>query len=222
MNQERIRILLADEHSLFREALRYLLESETDLRVVAEVRHLDELTEEAVRALPDVVVLSVGSRANEVARWTKDLSAKAGVIVLTGEDDIEVLVSALDSGARGYLSKQCPLSEFIDATRTVFQGEMVIPGRMLEGLVVRLLGRRSDQNLALRRMAQLTRREREVLSMLVQGSDNVAIANQLVISPQTARTHIQNVLGKLEVHSRLEAAAFVTRNGIAPELSARI
>jgi DNA-binding NarL/FixJ family response regulator len=82
----------------------------------------------------------------------------------------------------------------------------------------RLIVRRRERDDALKRMAKLTRREREVLALVAQGADNDAIAQVLVISPETARTHIQNVLGKLSVHSRLEAAAFVTQNGILSDL----
>jgi two-component system nitrate/nitrite response regulator NarL len=89
---------------------------------------------------------------------------------------------------------------------------------MLGPLLKRLIVRRREQDEALRRMSRLTRREREVLALLAEGADNDGIAQALVISPQTARTHIQNVLSKLGVHSRLEAAAFVVQNGILDEL----
>jgi two-component system nitrate/nitrite response regulator NarL len=90
---------------------------------------------------------------------------------------------------------------------------------MLGALLARLIRRRREQDEAIRRMSRLTRREKEVLALLAGGADNDAIAQALVISPQTARTHIQNVLGKLGVHSRLEAAAFVMQNGILDELA---
>jgi DNA-binding NarL/FixJ family response regulator len=90
---------------------------------------------------------------------------------------------------------------------------------MLGALLQRLIHRRRERDAALRRMAELTRREREVLALLAQGADNDGIAQRLVISPETARTHIQNVLGKLDVHSRLEAAAFVVQNGILDDLA---
>ena len=92
---------------------------------------------------------------------------------------------------------------------------------MLGALLQRLIHRRRERDEALKRMAKLTRREREVLALLAQGADNDGIAQHLVISPETARTHIQNVLGKLDVHSRLEAAAFVTQNGILDDLAGR-
>jgi two-component system nitrate/nitrite response regulator NarL len=97
---------------------------------------------------------------------------------------------------------------------------MIIPRRMLGALLGRLIKRRREQDEALRLMSKLTPREREILGLLSKGSDNHMIARELVISPETARTHIQKVLTKLGVHSRLEAAAFVVKNGILDELAA--
>ena len=91
---------------------------------------------------------------------------------------------------------------------------------MLGTLLHRLIQRRRERDEALRRMAGLTRREREVLALLADGGDNETIADRLFISPETARTHIQNVLGKLRVHSRLEAASFVNQSGIFDDLVA--
>src|SRR5207247_3996261 len=136
------------------------------------------------------------------------------VIVFSAQEDEQVLVEALEAGASGYLSKGSPLANLIEATRAVHRGEALIPPRMLGAVLRRLIVRRRERDEALKRMARLTRREREVLALVARGEDNDGIAQHLVISPETARTHIQNVLGKLGVHSRLEAAAFVTQNGI--------
>jgi DNA-binding NarL/FixJ family response regulator len=140
--------------------------------------------------------------------------------VLGVDEDCRRLVDLLDAGANGYLTREAPLAELIDATRAIHRGETLIPPRMLGPLLSALLHRRKEQDHAHDRLSRLTRREREVLALLASGADNESIAGVLVISPQTARTHIQNILGKLSVHSRLEAAAFVTQNGIYPELVA--
>ena len=116
------------------------------------------------------------------------------------------------------LTKGCPLSELIDATRAIHQGETLVPSRMLGPLLARLIHRRRERDEAAKRIGRLTRREREVLGLLSQGISNEGIAQALVISPETARTHIQNVLGKLGVHSRLEAAAFARQNQTAEEM----
>jgi len=212
-----LRILLADEQSLFREAVRVVLESEADLVVVAEARDGLQAVAEAERTTPDIALLDVNlPNCNGVRATTliKERVPDCRVLVLAGEEDQRTLISALEAGANGYLTKESPLGELISATR----GETLIPSRMLGILLATLIRRRREQGEALRRMSKLTRREKEVLGLLSAGSDNDAIAQKLVISPETARTHIQNVLAKLGVHSRLEAAAFVVQNGLQDEL----
>jgi DNA-binding NarL/FixJ family response regulator len=110
------------------------------------------------------------------------------------------------------VTKESPLADLGAAARSVHRGETVVPGRMLGDLIETLLHRQRTQLEAFRRMSRLTPREREVLGLLTEGADKNTIARALVISPQTARTHIQNILTKLGLHSRLEAVAYVMRN----------
>jgi DNA-binding NarL/FixJ family response regulator len=215
-------VLLADSHSLFRDAVRLVLASGTDLEVVAEARDGLQAVAEAERVHPDVALLDAnlpncdGIRAAEMIC---ERVPECHVIVISGEEDEQVLIRALEAGASGYFTKEYPLADLIEATRAVHRGETLVPPRMLGPLLARLIHRRRQQDDALRQVSRLTRREREVLALLADGADNDGIAQALVISPQTARTHIQNVLGKLGVHSRLEAAAFVLQNGIKDELA---
>jgi DNA-binding NarL/FixJ family response regulator len=111
------------------------------------------------------------------------------------------------------------VAELVEAIRSVSRAEISIPSRMLTGLVRQLLTRRRERNDALSRFSRLTRREREVLGCLTDGADNEAIARSLVISPETVRTHIQNILAKLGVHSRLEATVFVRQQGLMKDLT---
>jgi len=218
-----IRILLADQHALFREALRTGLEAKPDLQVVGEARNGPEAVAEAERTLPHVAVIDADLPITDGARTTaliKERAPRCGVLVLGNSEDFRGLVEVLDAGASGYLTKGAPLAELIDAARAVHRGETQVPPRMLGPLLTGLLRRRREQDHAFDRVSRLTRREREVLVLLAEGADNESIARALVISPQTARTHIQNILGKLSVHSRLEAAAFVTQNGILSDLVA--
>jgi DNA-binding NarL/FixJ family response regulator len=216
-----ITVLLADSHSLFRDAVRIVLQNQTGLVVVAEARDGLEAVAEAERTDPDVALLDAnlpncdGIRATELIR---ERVPGCRVIVISGEEDQQVLTKALEAGAAGYLTKEFPLSYLIEAASSVHRGDMLVPPRMLGPLLTRLLRRRREQDEAMRLWSRLTRREQEVLTLLADGADNDGIAQTLVISPQTARTHIQNVLGKLGVHSRLEAAAFVVQNGIQGEL----
>ncbi len=216
-----IRVLLADEQSLFREALSLGLRRERRLEVVGEARDGLQAVSEAERSLPDVAILDADLPNCDGIRATALIRQRVPgcrVLVVSGREDQQVLIAALQAGADGYLTKERPLTELIEATILVDRGEVAIPRHMLGPLLDDLLRRHSKQSEAIRRIAKLSRRERQVLALLAQGGDNDAIAQTLVISPQTARTHVQNVLGKLGVHSRLEAAAFVRQSGILDEL----
>lgn len=215
-------ILLADSHSLFREAIRSVLSLETDLSVVAEAGTSDEAIALAGELMPDVAVVDgrlTGCDGATTTARIKESVPDCAVLVLSGlENDDELLVRVVEAGASGFLLKESPLSELIDATRAIGRGQTVIPPGLLGSLLDHLLGRRRKQDEALHHISRLTRREREVLSYLAEGADNSVIAQELFISPETVRTHVQKILGKLNVHSRLEAAAFVIYNGLQTHL----
>jgi DNA-binding NarL/FixJ family response regulator len=219
--QRSIRILLADQHALFREAVRSGLEAEPDFQVIGEARNGPEAVAEAERSLPDVAIIDADLPITNGVHTTsliKEQAPHCRVLLLSANEDYRSLAEVLDAGASGYLTKEAPLADLIQAVRAVYEGDTLVPPRMLGPLLTTLLRRKKEQDHAHHRIAQLTRREREVLALLAEGADNEGIARALVISPQTARTHIQNILGKLAVHSRLEAAAFVTQNGILRDL----
>ena len=217
-----VRVLIADRQPLFRDALRVVLDSYEDLAVVAEAAEGMFAVSEATRTQPDVALIDAdlpnchGLRA---AALISEQVEGCRTLVLSDREDDDTLLEALESGATGYLTKASPIGELIDAARRVAFGETIVPPRMLGTLLGRLIERRRDHEDAIRQLAALTRREREVLCLLAQGADNAGIAQPLVISPETARTHVQNVLTKLRVHSRLEAAAFVVNNGLLGELA---
>jgi DNA-binding NarL/FixJ family response regulator len=217
----KIRIVLADEQSLFREAVRIVLEGEPDLEVVAEAHDERQAVAESERTRPDVALIDAsliergGIRTVELIRQRVPACK---MLVLSDAEDPSVLQHALEAGANGYMTKDSALADLIGATRSVERGETLVPPRMLGPLIDRLILRGREQATAIRLIGELTRREHEVLALLASGATNDAIAQALVISPETARTHVQNVLTKLGVHSRLEAAAFVTRNALVQEL----
>ena len=215
-------MLLADEQSLFREASRVVLESLGNLEVVADAGDGLTCVSEAERTSPDVAFISMdlpGCDGIRAAAMIRERLPECGVVLLARDEELQTLVAALEAGVSGFLTKDCPLSELIEAARTVARGETLIPKSMLGPLLGKLIRRRRQQDEALTTLDRLTRREREILALLAQGADNQSIAQDLVISPETARTHIQKILGKLGVHSRLEAAAFVVRNGLLEELT---
>ena len=223
-HQPPIRILIADEHALFREAMRVVLENQADLKVLAEAGDGLNAISEAERTRPDVALLDADLPNCNGVRATyliKERVPECRILVLATHENQAQLIAALEAGATGYLTKDRPLAELIEAARDVYRGETRIPRGMLGALLSRLIVRRREQDVALRRTAQLTKREKEVLALLADGADKHAIAQALVISPQTARTHIQNVLAKLRVHSRLEAVALIRQNGILEDLVVR-
>jgi DNA-binding NarL/FixJ family response regulator len=217
MSENATRVMIADEHSLFLESMRVALESEPDVEVVAQAYDTTQAVSEASRVRPDVAIVDVNLPNGDGIRATALITKAAPdcrVLVLSDDDDLTILVAALQAGAAGFLTRSAPLDCLLEATKAIQSGEPYVPPRLLGDLLSWLMRRHEEQGEALRLAARLTRREREVLRMLARGGDNQAIAQALVISPQTARTHIQNVLGKLGVHSRLEAAAFARRNDL--------
>jgi len=219
--ETRVRIVVAHEQSLFREAVKVVLSGQGDLEVVGEARDGYEAVAESERTRPDLVLIQGALPNGDCVRTTwliKQRVPECRVLILADGEDQRLLIEALDAGASGYLTSDAPLERLIEATRSVPRGEMLIPPDMMGPLLSRLIARRREQHEAFRRLARLTRRERQVLALLVDGADNDAIAQELVISPETARTHVQNVLGKLALHSRLEAAAFVRKHGFLEEL----
>jgi DNA-binding NarL/FixJ family response regulator len=217
---ERVRLLLADEQCLFREAVKAVLEKTGKFVVVAEASHGDEATAAAISTQPDVALIAADLPADgvDVTRTIKDHVPDCRVILLAAREDQNTLLEALEAGASGYLTRESPLSELIEAAHQVHRGDILVPPRMLGGLLARLIVRHREEKEASRRVALLTRREKEVLALLAGGAGKRAIAKALVISPETARTHVQNILEKLQVHSQHEAAAFVRQNGFLEDL----
>jgi len=214
-------ILLADKQALFRDALRLALDRENDLNVVATVGDGIRAVSEVKRLLPDIAILTAelpGCDGLTATRLITEHVPDCKVLVLTAVEDDRVLVEALEAGASGYLSKQSGLIDLVSAVHSVLRSETLVPPRMLSAAFARLIGHRREQDSALRLLDRLTARQREVLRLLADGAGNDAIAAELSISPDTARTHIQMIIKKLEVHSRLEAAVFVTRNRLLDDL----
>jgi len=216
-----INVLIADEQSLFRQAVRTALETEDDLTVVAEAGDGQEAIEAADRFAPHIALIDTElPKVNGISatRTLRERVPGCKVLVLSNHPDQVALFDAMQAGANGYLTKSIPLAKLIEATRAVLRGETIVPPAMLGDLLSQLVQSKERQNDVLRRLSRLTPREREVLALLVEGADNDLVAQRLVISPETARTHIQNILSKLDVHSRLEALALVLRNNIVKEM----
>jgi DNA-binding NarL/FixJ family response regulator len=217
----KVRVLLAEPQLLLREAVRVALSNAGDIEVVAEASDGVEALAAAKTAKPDVALIDVALPRRDGLQTTRMITEavpSCRIVVLGGREDEGLMMEALEAGASGYLTEEAALGDLVDATKAVFRGEALVPPRLLATLLNKLIRHRRERDEAIFLLSQLTRRERQVLAMLARGADNRAIAEALTISPDTARTHIQNLLGKLGVHSRLEAAAFAVRRGLSEDL----
>ena len=219
-----IRILLVDGSSLFRQAVSGALNRVEGLEVIAESQTASLAVSDAERTQPDLAVVDGDFFVSWLPAFIADLRAASPtckVLVLTSEEELAPLIDALRAGASGYLTKETSLDELVDAAKAVAKGEVVVPPQMLGELLTTLVqqgGKKTDDSIMT--LSKLTRRERQVLALLADGSDKDAIAVALAISPQTARTHVQNILAKLGLHSRLEAAAFARKHPILKQFVA--
>jgi DNA-binding NarL/FixJ family response regulator len=204
-------VLLVGGRELFRQAVHSSLENVSDIVVIGEARDARQAERDAIRLEPDVVLVDATGRDNGAPRATASLKERFRrcAVVVMGEEDAETLIDVMEAGASGYVTQESPLTDLIQTTRSVYEGQTLIPQSMIGSLISGLITRRREDHEAFERLARLTQREREVLHLLGGGANNQRIARVLSISPETARTHVQNLLGKLQVHSRLEAAAFV-------------
>jgi two-component system nitrate/nitrite response regulator NarL len=196
---------------LFAEAVQVAIQ-DLGVSVTRVVTTGEEAIAEADRDLPDVIFMDIGlpDQSGLVAgRKILERHPEAKVIALTALSDRASVDEALRLGFVGYLTKDTPVARFVNAIRSAMDGHLVLPQRLSP------VRRRSGAEREVALMAsQLTPREREVLTLLVQGADGRRAASTLGISLNTIRTHVQSILTKLQVHSRLEAATFAVRHGI--------
>ena len=216
-----VSVVLADEQPLFLGAVRELLTKEPDIEVAASADTGFDVVALARRHAPDVVVLSDGIShcgSVEAVEQIAALRPAPRILILLPREDPSRLMDTLGMGVTGYIHKASSFDELLRAIKCVSRGETYIPSQMVGPLIDRLLQSRNDAFAQWRQLEQLSRREKAVLALLAQGKNNEGIANSLVISPQTVKTHIQNILNKLGVHSRLAAIAFAMRDGVMDEL----
>ena len=205
--------------SLFREALLAGLRRNGGFRAVSATPDAARAVEMAAAMHPDVVVLDADLRpsAAETSARLRQRAPRTQVVLLVGGADLSVMADAMEVGVRGCVAKDGQLAELVHAIERVASGEAYIPPAQLRPLLDELFARREDRYRAIALIAELSHRERQVLELLAAGGNNETIARRLVIAPDTARTHVQNVLRKLGLHSRLEAAAFATKYGVRAE-----
>jgi DNA-binding NarL/FixJ family response regulator len=211
------RILIAEEQALIREAMAAAFEAEVDLTVIAVAGDAAGVLAETLRTAPDLALVGTSLPPGDwpdLCRQLKATAAGPKVVIRQHQADARALLTAVEVGADGYVSGDLQLAKILDAVREVLDGCMYVPPRMLRGLLTDLMQRNRERSEVLRLFLTLTAREREVLALLVAGHGHAGVARILHISPQTARTHIQNIIEKVGVHSRLEVVALTATHHV--------
>lgn len=216
-----IRVLIADDHALLREGLRTILEMESDIQVIGEAVDGRDAVEKAGELKPHVVLMDVnmpGGGGLAATREIRERMPAVDVVVLTIHDDEEYIAELVNAGAKGYILKDVEPARVVEAVRRVYLGEAFIPPNLMAKLLKQLqrssLGRPRGAASEPSPATQLTEREMEVLELIVGGQTNREIANTLVISEKTVKNHVTNILKKLDLSDRTQAAVFAIRTGL--------
>ena len=212
---DEIRVMICDDHALFRRGLIMVLEAEDDIAVVAEAEDGEDAVEKAVEFVPDVVLMDVrmpGVDGIEATRRIAEKVPTAKILMLTVSDEEEDLYEAIKAGATGYLLKEVSIEEVAPAARAVVAGQSLISPSMASKLLGEFsnLAKRAEERSSVP-TPRLTDRELEVLRLVAQGKSNREIAGDLYISENTVKNHVRNILEKLHLHTRMEAVMYAVR-----------
>lgn len=209
-----IRVLIVDDHRVFAEAIATRIEAEPDLTVVGTASDAREAVAATASLRPDLVLMDVeleGDDGIDLTARLMDASGDIKVVVVSCLSDAVRVRDAVVAGAMGWVTKDAPTEDLLAAMRGASRGESWIPPAILTGVFRELLTARREASADELLLSRLTARERNVLECMADGLDRSAIAEKLFLSTNTVRTHIQNVLTKLGVHSSLEAVALALR-----------
>jgi len=209
------RLLLVDDHAVVRSGLRMLLENEHDVEIVGEAGNAEEAIAAAMTLNPNVIIMDIGlpdlsgiDATREIKKRLPDVS----IVALTIHEDEEYFFKMLEAGASGYVPKRAAPDELITAIRAAANGEVYLYPSLAKLLVRDFLngGRPTDDQAP----SDITSREQEILTYLAEGANNEEIAKALVISPKTVSRHRENIMRKLNLHSRAELVRYAIRKGI--------
>ncbi|MFJ8018537.1 response regulator [Streptomyces sp. NPDC096339] len=210
----RIRILLVDDHQVVRRGLRTFLEVQEDIEVVGEASDGEEGIARAEELRPHVILMDVkmpGTDGIEALRRLRGLANPARVLIVTSFTEQRTAIPALRAGAAGYVYKDIDPDALADAIRSVHAGHVVLQPEVAEAL----LSQEEQNQGGTGRPGSLTDREREVLGLIADGRSNREIARALVLSEKTVKTHVSNILMKLDLADRTQAALWAVRHGLA-------
>jgi DNA-binding NarL/FixJ family response regulator len=210
-----IRVLVVDDHALFRRGLEMVLEQEPDIDVVGEAEDGSDAVSKATETTPDIVLMDVRMPKRggiDACTAIKAAVPSSKIIMLTISDEEADLYDAIKAGAMGYLLKEISIEEVASAIRAVHGGQSLISPSMASKLLTEFASmiKRGDERQQVP-APRLTDREMEVLRLVAKGMNNRDIAKQLFISENTVKNHIRNILEKLQLHSRMEAVVYAVR-----------
>ncbi|MFI0204596.1 MULTISPECIES: response regulator transcription factor [Streptomyces] len=207
-----IRVLLVDDHQVVRRGLRTFLEVQEDIEVVGEASDGEEGVARAEELRPDVILMDIkmpGTDGIEALRRLRELTNPARVLIVTSFTEQRTVVPALRAGAAGYVYKDIDPEALAGAIRSVHAGHVLLQPEVAVALLSQ-----DDQGAPAGRPGSLTDREREVLGLIADGRSNREIARALVLSEKTVKTHVSNILMKLDLSDRTQAALWAVRHGI--------
>jgi RNA polymerase sigma factor (sigma-70 family) len=203
---EPLRVLIADDHLLFRDGLRALLESAADMELSGEAMTGQEVVERAARLLPDVIIMDIqmpGMSGIEATRLISHASPHIGILVVTMFEEDHLVFAAMRAGARGYVLKGANHAEMLRAIRAVGNHEAIFSPAIATRLMEYFSQMRPTTLPQV--FPELSEREREILDLITQGYKNAEIAQRLVLSEKTVRNHVSNIFSKLQVADRAQA-----------------
>jgi len=215
---KKIRVLIADDHTLVRDGIRALLALASDIEVVADAANGKEAIEMTRELAPDVVLMDLAMpvvTGLEATRRICKESPGTKVLALTQYDDTEYVVPVVDAGARGFVTKMSAFSELASAIQAVHRGESYL-SPSAAAVLIDERQQRSDQGIGTDPYQQLTDREREILKLVVEGHSAREIAEVLVLSPKTVEWHKSNLMSKLNIHSMADLVRFAIRKAVIP------
>jgi len=219
---EPIRVLLTDDHVLFRKGLASLIDPLGDMEVVGEAGDGREALERARELMPDLILMDIhmpGWDGLKATRLIKEEMPYVKIVMLTISDDDKDLFEAIKSGAEGYLLKDIEPVELFEMLRGVYRGEAPVSG-LTAARILDEFARLAQKTSPVPSSGEsLTPREREVLQYVAQGATNKEIASQLFIAENTAKNHLRNILAKLHLQNRVQAAAYALREGLIGDSS---